>query len=65
LNKTYATFLINEINSNNYLTNYANGKSVYTFEDSDIIQSYSNSPQYQQIKNDFVVWGKRTTTEGK
>ena len=65
LNKTYATFLINEINSNNYLTNYTNGKSVYTFEDSDIIQSYSNSPQYQQIKNDFVVWGKRTTTEGK
>lgn len=65
LNTSYSTFLINEINANNYLVDYTNGKSIYTFEDGDIIQSYSNSPQYQQIKNDFMVWGKRTSIDGK
>ena len=65
LNTSYSTFLINEINMNNYLVDYSNGKSVYNFEDANIIQSYSNSPQYQQIKNDFLVWGKRTSISGQ
>ena len=65
LNTSYSTFLINEINMNNYLVDYTGGKAVYTFEDANIIQSYSNSPQYQQIKNDFLVWGKRKSMEGK
>ncbi len=65
LNTSYSTSLINEINANNYLVDYSSGKSVYTFEDANIIQAFSNSPQYQQIKNDFLVWGKRTTIEDK
>lgn len=65
LNTSYSTFLINEINADNYLVDYTSGKSIYTFEDANIIQSYSNSPQYQQIKNDFLVWGKRTSIDGK
>lgn len=65
LNTSYSTFLINEMNADNYLVDYTSGKSVYTFEDANIIQSYSNSPQYQQIKNDFLVWGKRASIDGK
>jgi len=65
LNKSYSTFLINEINGDNYLVDYTSGKSVYTFTDANIITAYTNSPQYQQIKNDFVVWGKKQTIEGK
>ena len=65
LNTSYSTFLINEMNADNYLVDYTSGKSAYTFEDANIIQSYSNSPQYQQIKNDFLVWGKRTSIDGK
>ena len=65
LNTSYSTFLINEINADNYLVDYTSGKSVYAFEDANIIQSYSNSPQYQQIKNDFLVWGKRTSVDGQ
>ena len=65
LNTSYSTFLINEINMNNYLVDYSSGKSVYTFENSNIIQAFSNSPQYQQIKNDFLVWGKRKSIEDK
>ena len=65
LNTSYSMVKLNEININNYLADYTGGKSVYTFEDGNIIQSYSNSPQYQQIKNDFLVWGKRTSIDGK
>ena len=65
LNTSYSTSLIKEINTNNYLVDYSSGKSVYTFEDANIIQAFSNSPQYQQIKNDFLVWGKRKSIEDK
>ena len=65
LNVSYSTFKINEINASNYLVDYASGKSVYTFEDANIIMAYTNTPQYQQIKNDFVVWGKRESVDGK
>ena len=65
LNTSYSNFTINQMESKNYLANYTNGKSVYTFENANIIQSYSNTPQYQQIKNDFIIWGKRTSGEGK
>ncbi len=34
-------------------------KSVYTFEEgSTLISSYSNTPNYNNIKNDFHIWGK-------
>lgn len=65
LNTSYSKFIINQMELNNYLVDYASGKSVYTFENANIIQSYSNSPQYQQIKNDFLIWGKRTSQDGK
>ena len=44
-----------------YLINMAAGTSVFEFEDSDLIKSYSNTPQYGSIKNDFVIWGIRQT----
>lgn len=47
-----------------YLMNMASGTSSFTFEDSRLIKSYSNTPQYGAIKNDFVIWGTRTTSEG-
>ena len=62
LNTTYSKTLLNEMQ--NYLIDYIGGKSVYTFEDADLVVSYSNAPQYQQIKNDFMVWGKKTTISG-
>lgn len=47
-----------------YLINMASGTSAFTFEDSQLIKSYSNTPQYGAIKNDFVIWGIRTTSDG-
>lgn len=41
-------------------------KSVYTFDESNrkLLTSISSSPQYQNIKNDFVVWGSKKTASG-
>jgi len=44
-----------------YLINMTSGTSVFEFEDSDLIKTYSNTPQYGSIKNDFVIWGIRQT----
>jgi regulator of PEP synthase PpsR (kinase-PPPase family) len=46
LNTSYSTFLINELNASDYLVDYTDGKSLYIFDEADIIQSYSKTPQY-------------------
>ena len=48
------------LDSNNYYVDFSNtSQSIYTFEEgSALITSYSNSPQYSNIKNDFHIWGK-------
>lgn len=36
-----------------------NQKSIYTFDEGNgLITSYSNSPNYANIKNDYHIWGK-------
>ena len=47
-----------------YLVDIGNGSSVFSFDDSNLVLNYSNTPQYETIKNDFVVWGIRTTSQG-
>lgn len=61
LNKTRATTVIEEMNNENYLIDMSKDQVAYTFDNGEIISSFSNSPQYNQIKNDFVVWGVRKT----
>ena len=46
-----------------YLINMTSGTSVFEFEDSNLITSYSNTPQYGAVKNDFVIWGIHTGAE--
>ena len=64
LNITQAEIAINNMNNDNYLVDMAKGKAVYDFTDNTTILSYSNSPQFSNIKNDYVVWGIRETAEG-
>lgn len=57
----------NEIASEdeNYYTNMAYlSPLVYNFEDGEIIQSYQNNPNIQNLKNDYVIWGERITASG-
>ena len=65
LNTTQATYDLEKIkNGEAYLIDPSNGKVAYSFENSNIITSYSNSPQLANIKNDFIIWGKRNSIDG-
>ena len=50
--------------------NKESGLSTYSFYDettyapSPLIISYSNNPQYNNIKNDYIIWGKRKSSSG-
>lgn len=65
LNASKSTTDLNDMEQNDYLIDITKGKSVYTFDDSFLISSYSNAPQYSMIKNDYIVWGmKEDATTG-
>lgn len=64
LNTTKATIDLETMNKNNYLIDASKGKIAYNFDNSNIITSFSNTPQFSKIKNDFVVWGIRKNANG-
>lgn len=79
LNTTQATTFLRQLErqqqpgENNYLSlitkedyqiDLTNGKSEYKFDNNNLILSYTNTPQFSMIKNDFLVWGLRKTTDG-
>ena len=49
-----------------YGLNSMRWETEYTFDkDTNLIQSYQNTPQYNMVKNDFIVWGVRKNTAGQ
>ena len=43
-----------------YLLQRTNGKAVFSFKkNNNVVTSYSNTPQIQNIKNDYIIWGLR------
>ena len=68
LNTTKAKDILEQLNKNtngsSYLVDITKGKSVYSFKEGMLVTSYSNSPQWQNIKNDFIVWGIRENIDG-
>ena len=64
LNTTQATIDLNTMKNEDYLVDQSKGKRAYDFTESKLISSYANTPQYNKIKNDFVVWGIRKTALG-
>jgi len=64
LNTTKATLDLETMNKNNYLIDASKGKTVYEFNNSNLVTSFSNTPQFNKIKNDFVVWGIRKNANG-
>lgn len=63
LNTKQATIEIKKLSNSDYLVDMAKGKRAYNL-DSTLGTSYSNNPQYMNIKNDYVVWGARKTGDG-
>ena len=53
------------ISPQNYIVDKGKGNAVYVFNNSKIITSYSSSPQYNMVKNDFIVWGERKVGKNK
>ena len=51
----------NEIYADNaaYSSSY-----IYQFEDGNLITSFSNSPNLTNLRNDYSVWGQRTSVSG-
>lgn len=50
------------IGTDNYRVDfYGDQKSIYTFEEgNNLITSYSNSPNFSNLKNDYHIWGKNS-----
>lgn len=65
LNTSKSTTDLNKMEQNDYLMDITKGKSVYSFDNSALITSYSNAPQYSMIKNDYIVWGVREDSQTK
>lgn len=65
LNTTQATTLANDMKKHDYLVETTTGKSIYTFSDKDNIISISKTPQFNNIKNDFIIQGKRQGTNSQ
>lgn len=65
LNTTQATNILENLtNESYYVFDLTKGKAEYDFTNSPLIISYSNSPQYNKVKNDYVVWGTRKDMNG-
>ena len=63
LNTTQGKILVDDMTENDYLIDRAIPKEIYTFSDSQNLLSLNNNPQYDNIKNDFIVHGIRKGTD--
>ena len=55
LNTTHATVELEKLNNEDYIIDISKGKKAFDFKDSRLISSYSNTPVFEKIKNDFIV----------
>lgn len=53
-----------ELDEENYVRSYDNAKYLYSLTSLDTTTAITVSPKYDNIKNDFYVWGTRTTAAG-
>lgn len=64
LNTSFSTVELNNMKKEDYQVNQKGRKNVYDFNNSKLLISITNSPQYNNIKNDFYVWGTRKDVSG-
>lgn len=57
---TQARTLLDEMRENDYLVEVNNNKSIYTFDDEKLLTSITVNPQYENIKNDYIIEGQTT-----
>lgn len=54
-----------DLPNNYYEIDLTKGKEMYDLSDSALVLSFQNTPKYEMIKNDFIVWGIRKSPDGK
>lgn len=65
LNTTQGKTVLSELHLEDYLFSSTIPKTTFTFSNTSNLLSLTSSPQYSNIKNDFVIHGKRTSTATK
>lgn len=53
---------LDELSEEDYTKSYNNAKFMYSLTDLDTTTAITRNPNFDNIKNDFYVWGKRTTS---
>ena len=53
---------LDELGEEDYTKSYNNAKFMYSLTDLDTTTAITRNPNFDNIKNDFYVWGKRTTS---
>lgn len=53
-----------ELDMQDYIRSYNNAKPAYALLDLDTTTAINASPKFENVKNDFYVWGKRETITG-
>lgn len=53
-----------ELSPEDYVRSYNNAKFLYLLTDLDTTTAITRNPKYDNVKNDFYVWGKRKTSTG-
>lgn len=53
-----------ELSPEDYVCSYNNAKFLYSLTDLDTTTAITRNPKYDNVKNDFYVWGKRKTSSG-
>lgn len=62
MNTTQGKILLDDMSKNDYLVEVTTNKSSYTFSDDSNLINITVNPQYENIKNDYIVQGKRQMT---
>ena len=62
LNNSYTPIVNNKTNS--YVKQFSDSKYHYVFNSMDQVTAINNNPNYENIKNDFIVWGTRVSPGG-
>lgn len=55
---------LDELRAEDYIKSYSNTKFISSFTDQEEVVSLNRNPKYDNIKNDFIVWGKRISSSG-
>lgn len=62
LNVTQGRTVLDDMDKNQYLVETTTGKSSFTFSDNSNLISITANPQYENIKNDYIIQGLRKMT---